>query len=374
MPAFSRGCSRILSQPFHIPNYPLHSHPALFNTTRTPSFASSFTTSSIRNASKKAPTVKVTKPKTPFTSKPPFPKANPISTIGTNAIGSQKPKQAPNLSYIDYLASRKTSTTLYTSPSQFLYRTLSYVGAVFCFGYSLNAWDAVLINAPTDLHWVITYSYVGICVFMVSVGVWFLLGPNRMVREIIAVPQALSRTNSGIPGPLMIEVHLKTLVPDFVGNVLRPITPKFLGRALPQSIITVQPSTITLAERVTPHFINEKAPLQTAVEILAAQKTAAREKAIQAAIEAERNLKWNTHILSRGLQKVKQHGGYLGRKVWSLSRRMLTREGLVTMQIVGNRDVKLDVGAAWAAMDGGKASLDRLCDIKKGPTNMLLKA
>lgn len=349
MSALARRCSRFLPHTVNIPNCLVHSR----LTSKTPTFTSFFNTTSLLNSSKNAhpkpsSTVKVLKRKsTPSSS-------TSISVPQHSAIAASTSLKSARASYINDLASRSTTTTLYSSPSQKLYRGLSYSSALFCFVYAANSYDAVLVNAPNELHWLVTCGYQGIVLFMICTGFWFLFGPNRLVKDIIAVPVAISRYKAK-KEKLLIEVHLKTILPDFVGRALKPITPKALRPILPQSCIVVSPGALKLDHSLTPYFGTSRGPVQTAKE----RAVSRREGAAQAAIDAEREKKWKRNILTRPFQKIR----HALPAFWHMSRRIFTREGFIKMR-VNNRAVKLDVAGAWVPTEGGRACLDRLCNMK----------
>jgi len=141
---------------------------------------------------------------------------------------------------------------------------------------------------------------------------------------------------------LTIEIHLKSIIPA----ALVPLLPLVLR----PPIISTPPSAITLSHPLSPILTDASSKPLSPTE----RKSAAEEA-------EKRKLKWKTSILTRPFQELGWGTGI----IWDGMRRVITREGFAKVRVEGKGSYKLDVTGGWTLVEGGKASLDRICRFRK---------
>lgn len=86
--------------------------------------------------------------------------------------------QAPRVgSYMapgQYLANRRSPTLLYEAPPRKGFVLGSYLFSGFCFAYAIASFQAHFLNPPDGLLVWVRFSFVGICLFVMGVGIWSL--------------------------------------------------------------------------------------------------------------------------------------------------------------------------------------------------------
>jgi len=260
---------------------------------------------------------------------PPIAKTTNVPTKITNAAPTYQ-------TFAASLAQKSQPTLLYQAPSHTGFTLASYGAALFFFSYAGISFYHNTLFPPPDLAAWVPVAFGGVCFMMACFGGWLILGPARLIKTIIAIPQkAAQATGANLAKvaaqpELKLEVELRKMFP----------LPFFPARKL-----YVKPEEIVLPATLMP-FVERLSPAQ--MMAMRTQEEEERKKAI----EYERS-----HIMTapfRHASRAFYHAFVAMRRTWS-------REGFLKI-IINGQAYKLDLVGGWA-LDRGRA-LDRLVTIK----------
>jgi hypothetical protein len=241
----------------------------------------------------------------------------------------------------------KGRTLLYEAPSHFWYRVSSYASGAFCISYTVYQYWDIYLSPHEGLSWWIPHAMGLVCVFMASMGAYFIMGTGRIVRSIEAVPAAsvanklaaAARQHAGQEtSPIYIEVAMRRMVPF-----------------LPSRKTVLPPHEVQLPFRMYGVFgmLGHDAAAQRPLSMVE------RVRAERAAREAKALARKETmdHILTAPFRDAAK----AFRGAWDGVVRSFNREGFAKIRL-GNQTYKIDVSGGWA-LDQGRA-LDRLLPIR----------
>ncbi|KAK3333968.1 hypothetical protein B0T19DRAFT_142542 [Cercophora scortea] len=256
-----------------------------------------------------------TKPKPPK-SKPPIPS------------GSTLPP-----SYASQLAT-KGRTLLYEAPSHIWYRAASFTSGAFCVSYTVYQYWSIYLHPPEGLSSWVPHAFGVICLFMGSMGAYFVLGTRRIIHRIEAVPATLSKIPpKGANHPLYIEVTSSRVIPF-----------------LPAKRTTYLPEDVVMPFRM--HGVLSTARGKPTSQLAALKAQVAERAEKQARIKARQEELMN----HRMTVPFRDMGKAMG-TIYGGITRAFNREGFAKIKLKG-QEYKLDVSGGWA-LDDGRA-MDRL--------------
>jgi hypothetical protein len=268
-------------------------------------------------------------------------KARPSNTV-KKSLSINKPSHTPTKStpspplaayqsYASKLAQLSRPTLLYQAPSHTGFIISSYTAGALCITYAVVTFWGSYLYAPSGLAAWIAPAYGGVCIAMVALGGYLILGPTRVVNNITAIPTALlknpgARSQASAGADLTVEVRLRKMFP----------VPFFPARKL-----YVRADEISLPLPL--------APVDTTMSA-AARKAQARLEAYERQQEREYE---RSHIMTAPFR----HASQAFYNLFASLRRAWTRDGFMKLKVKG-QVYKLDITGGWA-LDGGRA-LDRL--------------
>ncbi|KAK3692566.1 hypothetical protein B0T22DRAFT_17532 [Podospora appendiculata] len=296
-----------------------------------PSTRRLFQTTPPRRAAVSKPAAPLPKSKT----KTATPKPKPAASSPAGGL----PRAPP--SYADQLAA-KGRTLLYEAPSHLWFRVASFTSGAFCVSYTVYQYWSVYLHPPEGLYSWVPHAFGIICLFMGSMGAYFVLGTRRIVRTIEAVPAALARTHPKgyLPGsrhppiPLYIEVASSRVL---------PFLPPRRQLYLPEDVLMPFRMQGVLSGQTNAGQLAQSAGLKAQI----AQR-AEKQARIKARQEELANHRMTVPFRDMGKALKVIYQGVT---------RAFNRDGFAKMKLKG-QEYKIDVSSGWA-LDDGRA-MDRL--------------
>ncbi|KAB5558592.1 hypothetical protein GE09DRAFT_118187 [Coniochaeta sp. 2T2.1] len=264
----------------------------------------------------------------------PLPKsktATPLPSAAAKPIPSTATRAPPpSPAYAALLSSKSSPTLLYEAPNQFWFTFSAFNAGAFCLSYTAIQYYTIFITTPAGLAWWVPHGYAAICVFMSTIGFYWMRWPSRIVRSIHAVPGP--SPSKSTPRSLELELAKKRWIPF-----------------LPLK------KTRYLLEEV--HVPAPVANLVYAASGKAHLRLSPREELEQKRAEEEKKARDRQYELDHIMTAPFRHFGRGAKLAWQGMARALTREGFAKIR-VKKSELKLDVKGGWF-LDEGKA-LDRL--------------
>ncbi|KAJ2899011.1 hypothetical protein MKZ38_003525 [Zalerion maritima] len=260
--------------------------------------------------------------KTTLVSGPVAEVANPTPAAGSVAARVSH-------AYMTKLVAKGNETPLYEAPNHVWFTIGSLFGGAFCIGYAFYNTYFHVMHPPPDIPTWLPYAYGVICATMAGMGMYFFLGPAKIISHIKTIPttEALlkkAKTKAARESKLLVEV-----------GVRRPI----LGFE-PRKIY-VAPSDIYLKKRLTLPIMTISKGELIEIERKLKEKT-------------EKEIKYDKENL---MTAPFRQTGRAFRELFRGTKRMMTREGFADVWVNGKL-YKLDYLGGWALEDG--KAVDRL--------------
>lgn len=271
-------------------------------------------------------------------------------------------------SFAEQLGRRTVPTLLYEAPSHLLFRVTTLGAGFLCIGYSLANYWSVYISPPEGLVWWVPHAFGFICVTVVAVGTYFIMGGLGIIRAIHAVPAARL---AAIAGPKAAAAAVKAATTK-AGPVSHPVFLELqIGHVLP--VLSphkryVVPSAVVLPFRLaTCGLSGDNAPVAAgaaeatpgggkATEPMSGYERVQAHRAEQERIEKLRAYE-REHLMTAPFR----HAGQGAQTFWRQMQRAFSRDGFVDVFVDGRKQ-KMDVSGGWA-LENGRA-LDRLVTVK----------
>ncbi|KAI9670956.1 MAG: hypothetical protein M1831_005041 [Alyxoria varia] len=242
-------------------------------------------------------------------------------------LSPSTPRPPPNSANFDNIASsfaarfakRGAPTLLYQAPNSVSHQLFCLGTGAACAVYAVFHFQSDVLNANTDIWWMVPWMMGGVCVFMAGMSLWVVSGITRLARTVSAVPSRSARYG-------------------------------VLLRVEPRRFLFVQPKTVEV-------------PLEDA----SLKTTIAQEKDMKSDILGESiknpNLKKRsfreeyTFVVSE-FRVVRDFFRNFFRRSLVLGRRMLAKDGIAKIYVDEKKFYVLDVLDGWLLDDG--SPLDRM--------------